>query len=69
MPAQLSQYAALAWRKSTFSSGGGDCVEIAPDALSVLVRDSRNRSGAVLAMSPSQWSAFLRRIRNEEQPS
>jgi hypothetical protein len=69
MPAQLSQPTTLAWRKSTFSNGNGDCVEVAPYGLSVLVRDSRNRSGAVLALPPAQWSAFLRRIRNEEQPT
>lgn len=67
MPAQLSQPTTLAWRKSTFSSGGGDCVEVAPGGRSVLVRDSRNRSGAVLALPSAQWSEFLRRIRNEEQ--
>jgi len=67
MPAQLSQDTALAWRKSKFSTGQGDCVEVASGGPSVLVRDSRNLSGAVLALSPTQWSAFLWRIRKEEQ--
>ena len=68
MPAQRSQHAALAWRASDFSTGEGNCVEVAADGRSVLVRDSRNRSGVVLALPSAQWSALLRRIRNEEHP-
>jgi Domain of unknown function (DUF397) len=50
----------LNWRKSSFSkSGEGDCVEIAHDHPSVLIRDSKNPSGPVLGVPVTRWSAFL----------
>jgi Domain of unknown function (DUF397) len=48
----------VAWRKSTKSDSGG-CVELAAAAGSVLVRDSRNRSGTVLRFPSAAWSAFV----------
>jgi len=53
----------IAWRKSTASDSGG-CVEAAAVGGSVLVRDSRNRGGAVLRFPPVAWSAFLERARS-----
>lgn len=50
------------WRKSTKSDSGG-CVEVASAARSVLVRDSKNRGGSMLAFPPEAWSAFLERAR------
>jgi hypothetical protein len=49
------------WRKSTFSSGGDNCVEIAFAADGhVGVRDSKQRGrGPVLEFTPSEWDAFL----------
>jgi hypothetical protein len=56
---------ALNWRKSSGSSGGGECVEVAQRGASILVRDSRDPSGAVLVLGPEQWDALLRRVRSE----
>jgi len=53
------------WRKSSFSADQGNCVEIAGDGRSVLVRDSRDQ-GAVLAFSAARWSAFMCRIRADD---
>ena len=69
MPAQPSQYSALIWRKSKASTADGGCVEIACAGETVLLRDSRNPSGPILAFSPAHWSAFLRHIRNAEPSS
>ncbi|MFB4305612.1 DUF397 domain-containing protein [Actinomadura sp. GTD37] len=44
----------MTWRKSR-RSGGGDCVEIAFDGASVLVRDSKDHRGAVLTIPVAQW--------------
>lgn len=66
MPARLSLRSTLIWRKSSASADAPQCVEITCAGLSVLVRDSRRKSGNVLAFTPVQWSAFLRRIRNGE---
>ncbi|MBM7078447.1 DUF397 domain-containing protein [Micromonospora humida] len=49
------------WRKSTRSNGGGGaCVEVA-DELSgvVMVRDSKDPGGPVLAFDPYAWRAFV----------
>ncbi|MDQ0994073.1 DUF397 domain-containing protein [Streptomyces sp. V3I7] len=51
---------ALSWRKSTYSSGSqGDCVEVATCPGTVHVRDSKDRQGAQLALSPAAWGAFV----------
>jgi hypothetical protein len=49
------------WRKSSYSGSNGDCVEIAAstDGEHVFVRNTRDRSGAVLDFTPSEWDAFL----------
>lgn len=53
----------MTWRRSRRSgsgNGGGDnCVEVATVVGRVLVRDSKNPSGPVLAVSPADWRGFL----------
>jgi hypothetical protein len=48
------------WRTSTRSSGNGNCVEVAAADGQVAVRDSKDRSGPVLAFPPTAWRAFVR---------
>ncbi|GAB3972992.1 DUF397 domain-containing protein [Plantactinospora veratri] len=52
------------WRKSTRSGpNGGDCVEVADDLPGrVLVRDSKDRSGPVLAFGPGAWRSFVTKV-------
>lgn len=48
-----------AWRKSTYSgSNGSDCVEVGGSAAAVLVRDTKNRAGAVLTFRADDWRRF-----------
>jgi hypothetical protein len=51
-----------AWRKSSASSGG-DCAEVGQDATVVLIRDTKDRDGAMLAFDAAAWTAFLARLR------
>ncbi|MFF2353095.1 DUF397 domain-containing protein [Kitasatospora sp. NPDC058115] len=50
----------LVWLKSSYSGGeGGNCVEVAETTESVLVRDSKDKSGPQLAFSPTAWQSFV----------
>ena len=52
------------WRKSSYSgTNGGDCVEAADMNSRVLVRDTTNRRGMVLSISPDAWSRFTGTLR------
>ncbi|MFC7242774.1 DUF397 domain-containing protein [Catellatospora aurea] len=56
-----------AWKKSSRSDGqGANCVEIAVMADTVGVRDSKDRSGAVLAYTADDWTAFLAGVKAGE---
>ncbi|MEU9897180.1 DUF397 domain-containing protein [Streptomyces phaeochromogenes] len=37
----------------------GDCVEIAPTAATIHVRDSKNAAGPRLTLGPAAWSSFV----------
>ncbi|MFD9950658.1 DUF397 domain-containing protein [Nonomuraea sp. NPDC059023] len=49
----------LAWRKSTFSGQGDNCVEVAdlPEGGRAL-RDSKDPGGSVLRFTHGEWEAF-----------
>jgi Domain of unknown function (DUF397) len=53
----------LTWIKSSYSGNGG-CVEVTA-AGHVLVRDTKDRRGPVLAFSPAAWRKFASRVRGE----
>lgn len=54
----------LAWRKALRSVGNGNCVEVAPAASGVVVRDSQDPDGRVLAYNASSWRAFAAATRS-----
>jgi Domain of unknown function (DUF397) len=54
-----------AWRKSTASDSGA-CVEVAADPGSVLIRDSKDRGGAMLRLPSVAWSAFVEQGRGTD---
>ena len=66
MPTRPDSYPVLAWRKSHASAGSGECVEIAVQGPFVLVRDSRDKNGAVLRFSFGPWLELMGRIRKGE---
>ena len=53
----------LEWRKAT-ASEESNCVEVAVTRSSILIRNSRDPVGEVLAFTYREWHAFLAGIRN-----
>ncbi|MBP2476945.1 hypothetical protein JOF53_005817 [Crossiella equi] len=51
--------APLSWRKSSYSGGGNNCVEVALPAGEAAVRDTKNRSAGTLTFTRAQWHGFL----------
>ncbi len=53
------------WRKSSYSgnSGSADCVEVGAGTFGVVVRDTTDRRGAVLAVSAGAWRVLLAEVR------
>ncbi|MFE4493206.1 DUF397 domain-containing protein [Streptomyces niveus] len=50
-----------AWHKSSYSgSNGGECVQVAVGIPGIVpVRDSKNPTGPVLALTPTAWADFV----------
>jgi hypothetical protein len=49
----------MEWRKSTYSTDGGQaCVEVGTDGV-ILVRDTTDRDGGTLAFSAGTWRTFM----------
>ena len=46
------------WRKSSYSGQDGDCIEVGEYAGTILVRDSKNPGGPVLAVRAAAWRSF-----------
>lgn len=57
----LYHRAGLTWRKSsmTGNAGGDNCVEIAVDDGSVLVRDSKGNAREILVFARGGWRFFV----------
>ncbi|MFF2077660.1 DUF397 domain-containing protein [Kitasatospora sp. NPDC058162] len=57
------------WFKSSYSSNGGDCVEVAGNLVpfdAVPVRDSNDPEGPSLVFAADEWSAFVSAVRSGE---
>jgi hypothetical protein len=59
------------WRQARRSMGNGNCVEVRPATGAIVVRDSQNPNGPVLAYSAETWRAFTlaARLRHFDVPS
>ncbi|MFD8379732.1 DUF397 domain-containing protein [Streptomyces sp. NPDC059679] len=53
----------LEFRKSSYSNGDNECVEVAtnhPDT--VAIRDSKHPEGPILRVAPAAWTAFQQAV-------
>lgn len=61
----MSEIPNPAWRTSRYSQDpGGQCVEVANAADEVLVRDTKDRSRGMLAITPAAWRAFADQVKS-----
>ena len=51
------------WHKSSYSSASGQCVEVAPVAGGIAVRDSKNPAGPSLIFTRQAWAAFVEGVK------
>lgn len=59
--------ARASWRKSSYSGGSQNCVEVTRDLPGgVGVRDSKDPGGPALVVTPRSWRAFTARVKNAE---
>ena len=56
------------WRKSSYSGGDNNCVEIAATGANVAVRDSKNPLAGALSFRPGAWQAFTAGVRELSGP-
>ncbi|NDZ83047.1 DUF397 domain-containing protein [Streptomyces sp. SID10853] len=60
----------LNWFKSSYSSNGGQCVEVAADLIGscgvVPVRDSKDLSGPVLGIPAGAFASFVAGVKGGE---
>jgi hypothetical protein len=56
----------MLWRKSSYSTNEGNCVELADTGDGVALRDSKDPSGPVLHFSRAELNAFLQGAKSGE---
>ncbi|GAA2255622.1 DUF397 domain-containing protein [Streptomyces ruber] len=60
MPAVPQSVSDHAWFKSSYSGGNEtECVEAAPVAAGVLIRDSKRPDGPCLSVPAEAWTSFI----------
>ncbi|MEU0242280.1 DUF397 domain-containing protein [Nocardiopsis sp. NPDC006198] len=50
------------WHKSSYSAGGGNCVEVA-EGLVTGIRDTQNRELGHLDVPATEWTALMNAVR------
>ncbi len=54
----------LIWRTSNYSgNNGGACIEVADAPGAVLIRDTKDREGPVLAVGVEAWRRFAAKVK------
>jgi predicted secreted Zn-dependent protease len=54
------------WRKASYSATNGNCVEVADATGTVLVRDTTDRTSAMLTVTAEAWQRFTATIKLAE---
>lgn len=53
------------WRKSSYTTSGGNanCVELGQVPSAILVRDTKNREGHTMHVTPGDWLRFTGQVK------
>jgi hypothetical protein len=54
------------WRKSSYSSSEGQCVEVSLAAERAGVRDTKDRDGGALVVPSTSWRAFTAMLGDDQ---
>jgi len=55
------------WRTSSYSgANGGECVEVGQHHDLIAVRDTNDRTGPVLRVTPQTWRRFAQQVRRSD---
>ncbi|SFT55965.1 protein of unknown function [Actinopolyspora lacussalsi subsp. righensis] len=57
------------WHTSSYSGNNGTCVEVGFATSAVLVRDTKDREGGLLALSPATWQSFVGTLKHSTPTS
>ncbi|GAA0491533.1 DUF397 domain-containing protein [Streptomyces sp. NPDC046215] len=70
MKAIRTELSHAVWRKSTYSVGDEECLEIADNipGNGVPVRDSKRPQGAALIIPAAAWTTFVTAVRSGKLP-
>ncbi|GAB2489577.1 DUF397 domain-containing protein [Nocardiopsis aegyptia] len=59
----MSEVVPEAWRKSSYSGGGKECVEVADVESGALVRDSKQPELGHLTFASTEWNVFVASVK------
>ena len=59
----MSETPPPAWRRSSRSTSGENCVEVAALPENIGVRDSKDQEGPNLAFAPATWRRFTQQVK------
>lgn len=58
--------AGAAWRKSSYTEGANNCVEVAANLPGIrAIRDSKNPHGPALTFEPTAFAKFIHSVKTE----
>lgn len=52
------------WRKSSYSGGQTNCVEVGRVSDGAAVRDTKDRAAGYFTTTPDQWSTFIGAVKD-----
>ncbi|WP_346040829.1 DUF397 domain-containing protein [Actinomadura chokoriensis] len=59
----MTETPSRAWRRSSHSTSGEHCVEVAALSANIGVRDSKDPDGPSLAFAPATWRRFTQQVK------